>query len=119
MMNFFNEIFGHDGTNNYMNQNLDMKGKSISFATQLSALTHVYTPTIRATNIEFWDVANTGATYLIIKSGLTNFIAFNTINGINVYKPVLMNNIFLSGLSSITATGDIAAGSITTNSGNI
>ena len=74
-----------------MNHHLDMKGKSISLASHLSALTYVYTPTLRATNIEFWDVANTGATDLIIKSGFTNFIGFNTINGINVYKPLLIN----------------------------
>ena len=80
-----------------MNHHLDMKGKSISLASQLSALTYVYTPTLRATKIEFWDVANTGATDLIIKSGLTNFIAFTTINGINVYKPIIMNSNSLSG----------------------
>ena len=45
---FFNDIFGHDGTKNYMNQNLGMKGKSISNASQLSAITYVYTPTLRA-----------------------------------------------------------------------
>ena len=59
-------MFGHDGILNYMNQNLDMKGKSISLASQLSALTYVYTPTLRATNIEFWDVSNSGATDLKI-----------------------------------------------------
>ena len=83
------EIFGHDGTNNYINHNLDIRGKSKSLASQLSSLTYVYTPTNMATNIEFWDVANIGATELIIKSGFTNFKAFNTINGINVYKPLL------------------------------
>ena len=66
--------------------------KSISLANQLSTLTYVYTPTIRATNIEFWDVANIGATDLIIKSGFTNFMAFNTMNGINVYKPLSIKN---------------------------
>ena len=71
-----------------MNQNLDMKGKSISLASQLSALTYVHTPKLRATNIEFWDVSNTGATDLINKSGLTNFAAVNTINGIHVYTPL-------------------------------
>ena len=67
-----------------MNQNLVMKGKSISLASQLSALTYVYTPTLRATNIEFWDVANTGATDLKTKSGFANFMSCNTINGINI-----------------------------------
>ena len=85
----------------------------------MSALTYVYTPTLRAPNIEFWDVANTGATDLIIKSGLTNFMAFETINGINMYKPLLMNNNSLSGITTITASSDIAAGTITTISGNI
>ena len=85
---FFIEIFGHDGIKNFMHHNLDMKGKPKSLASHLSTLTYVYTPTIRATNIEFWDVANIGATDLIIKSAFTNFIAFNTINGMSVYKPL-------------------------------
>ena len=67
----FTEIFGHDGTNNYMNQNLDMKGKSISLASQLSSLTYVYTPTLRATNIEFWGVAN------IVANDFNNSIRFH------------------------------------------
>ena len=46
---FFTEILSHDGTNNYMNNNLDMKGQSISNTSQLSAITYVYTPTLRAT----------------------------------------------------------------------
>ena len=61
---YLTETFGHDGTNNYMRHHLDMRGKSISNATQLSALTYVYTPTIRATNIEFWDVETSGVTDL-------------------------------------------------------
>ena len=75
-MRFFTEITGHDGTNNYMNPDLDMKEKSISLASQLSTLTYVYTPTIRATNIEFWDVASTGATDLIIKNRFDQFHCF-------------------------------------------
>ena len=71
-----------------MNQNLDMKRKSISNASQLSALTFVYTPTLRATNIDFSDVANSGATDLIIKSGATNFIAFNNSNSVNISEPL-------------------------------
>ena len=90
-----------------MNQNLDMKGKSISVANQLSALTYVYTPTIRATNIEFWDVATTGDTDFKIKSGATNVMSFNTSNGINVYNPIIMNSNSLSGIIGITASGDI------------
>ena len=70
------ETFGHDGTNNYMNHNLDMKGKSLTTATQLSALTYVDTPTIRTTNIEFWDVATTGDTDLIIKNRFNQFHEF-------------------------------------------
>ena len=46
-------------------------------------------------------------------------MAFKSIHGINVYNPILMNSNSLKGISSITASGDIAAGSITTNSGNI
>ena len=51
---FFTEIFGHDGTNNYMKHNLDIIGKSIYNASQLSALTFAITPTVRATNIDFF-----------------------------------------------------------------
>ena len=65
-----------------------MNGKLISLASQLSTLTYVYTPTLRATNIEFSDVANTGATNLIFKSGLTNFMDCNVNDGINIYKPL-------------------------------
>ena len=116
---FSTEIFGHNGVDKYMNHNLDMKGKFISLASQLPSLTYVYTPTIRATNIEFWDVANIGATDLIIQSGITNFIASHTFNVINVYKLLLMSNNSLSGIISITASGDIEAGSITTISSHI
>ena len=78
------EIFGHDGTNNYMNHALDMKGKSMSNANQLSALTFVNTPTLRAPKMEFSDVSASGATDLIIKSGSNHFIAFTVSNGINI-----------------------------------
>ena len=40
-----------------MNQHLDMNGKSIFMATELSALAFVETPTLSATTIEFSDVA--------------------------------------------------------------
>ena len=52
---YFTETFGHDGTNNYMRHHLDMRGKSIFDATQLTAITYVYSPTIRTTTIEFWN----------------------------------------------------------------
>ena len=42
----------------------------------------------------------------------------NDIDGINIYKPLSMTNSSLIGLISITASGDIAAGYITTASGN-
>ena len=90
-----------------MNHNLDMKGKYISNASHLSTLTSVYTPTLRATNIEFSNVANTGATDLIMKSGFTNFMPLNAVNGINVYNLILMHNNSLSGITSITASGEL------------
>ena len=34
-------------------------------------------------------------------------MSFNTTNGIDVYKPIIMNSNALSGITSITATGDI------------
>ena len=73
------ETFGHDGTNNYMHHNLVMKGMSISEATSLSALSYVYTPTVRTRNIEFWDVDTSGGTDLNIISGANTFMAFSTI----------------------------------------
>ena len=103
------EIFGHDSTNNYMLHHLDMRGKSIHNATNLSALTHVYTPTVRTRNIEFWDVDTSGSTNLNIISGADTFMSFSTISTnvkINVFKPIL-------------SVEDIQAGSITTISGNI
>ena len=55
------------GTLNYMNQNLDMKGQAISNACQLSALTCVDTPTLRATSIVFSDVEHSGQLIVLIK----------------------------------------------------
>ena len=81
---FFTEIFGHDGTSKYMNQNLDMKGKSISNAIQLSSITYVYTPAWRAMHIEFSDVASGKATDLLIKSGSTIFMSFNVSIGMSL-----------------------------------
>ena len=66
--NLYTEIFGYDGTTYYMNQSLDMKGKTISNAIQLSALLYVYALTLSATNIEFSDVATSGATAFIINA---------------------------------------------------
>ena len=68
-----------------MKQNLDMSRQSIPDVSQLSTLTLVYTPTLRATSIEFSDVANSGATDLIIKSGSAKFMAFKDTDGINIY----------------------------------
>ena len=103
------ETFGHDGTNNYMLHHLDMRGKSIHAATNLSALSYVYTPTVRTRNIEFWDVDTSGSTNLNIISGADTFMSFSTISTnvkINVFKPIL-------------SVEDIQAGSLTTISGNI
>ena len=44
---FLTETFGHDGENNYMRHQLDMRGNSIFGASSLSALSYVYTPTVR------------------------------------------------------------------------
>ena len=75
-----------------MNHALDMKGKSIYNANQLSALTSVNTPTLRATTVEFSDGSASGATDLIIKSGSTNFMAFNVNYGIDICKTLLLNH---------------------------
>ena len=46
-------------------------------------------------------------------------MVFNVIDGINIYKNLLLNNNTLSGMINITASGELVAGSITTSSGNI
>ena len=76
---YFTETFGHDGTNNYMRHHLDMNGKSIFDATQLTAITYVYSPTIRTTTIEFWNNdINNAIDYLRIISGAHTFMNFST-----------------------------------------
>ena len=67
--------------------NLDMNGKSISNVSQLASINFMYTFTLRATYLDFTDVANSGATDLIIKSGSTDFMSFSVSNSINVYQP--------------------------------
>ena len=69
-----------------MNHALDMKGKSIYNAYELSALTYAYTPTVGSTYINLSDASTSGATDLIIISGLNNFMAFNVANGINIVQ---------------------------------
>ena len=46
-------------------------------------------------------------------------MAFHVIDGINIYKNLVLHDNTLNGVDSILASGDIAAGSITTSSGNI
>ena len=70
------------------NQHLEMTRNSIFATTELSTITYVYTPTLRATHIESSDVATSGANNLTIKSGSTNFMAFNVSDGINNLKPL-------------------------------
>ncbi|MFM7984838.1 MAG: hypothetical protein ACKPKO_36515, partial [Candidatus Fonsibacter sp.] len=55
-------------------QNLITTSSTLTLST-LVAHTNVNTPTIRTTNIEFSDVANSGATLLSIKSGTTTFMS--------------------------------------------
>ena len=107
-MTFFMEIFGLGENNNYMILHIDMQGQSISNASQLSAITYVYTLSLRPTHIEFLDVAYSGATDLINESGLINFMAFNVSSGFNIYNPLVMNKNALSGISSMSGSGDIA-----------
>ena len=85
---FFTELFGHDGSNNYVNHAVDLKGKSIYNSNQLSSLTSVNTPTLRAAIIEFSDASTSGATDLISKSCSTNVMPFNATYGIDIYKIV-------------------------------
>ena len=46
-------------------------------------------------------------------------MACNVSNGMNIYKPLLMNTNSLNGIASNTAPGDIAGGTITTTTGSI
>ena len=75
-------------------------------------------PTLRATNIELYDVSTSGATDFN-QSCSTSFMACSVTDGINIYKNLLQNNNTLNGIISMLASGDIAVGSITTSIGNI
>ena len=61
-----------------------MKGTSISLASKLSARTYVYTPTLKAPNIEVYAVTTSGATDSLLNSGSTSFMIFNATHGINI-----------------------------------
>ena len=78
------EICRYDGTHYCMNQPVVLNGKSISMATELSALTNVIKTTLKTTHIEFSDVGTSGATDLIITSSPTNFMSLNDGNCLNI-----------------------------------
>ena len=56
-MTCVHEVFGHDGMRNYITMYLELKGLTVSMASQLSALTFVNTLALRSTNAEVPDVA--------------------------------------------------------------
>ena len=47
-----------------MHHHLDMNGKSICDANELSSTSYIYTPTVITRNIEFGDVGTSGVTDL-------------------------------------------------------
>ena len=106
-----------------MHHHLDMKGKSIHDATNLSALSYVYTPTVRTRNIEFWDVGTSGSTNLNIISGADTFMSFSTISTnvkINVFKPILsVEDIQARSLTTISGNISSTAGNIQTRDGTV
>ncbi|MFM7984721.1 MAG: hypothetical protein ACKPKO_35900, partial [Candidatus Fonsibacter sp.] len=66
---------------------LDTKQNLITPSTNLTigsltAQTNVITPVLRTTNIEFSDVANSGATALSIKSGASTIMTMSPTDGI-------------------------------------
>ncbi|MFM7981321.1 MAG: hypothetical protein ACKPKO_18595 [Candidatus Fonsibacter sp.] len=72
-------------------QNLITTSSTLTLS-NIVAQTNVNTPTIRATNIEFSDVANSGATLLSIKSGTTTFMSMAPTVGINNFTYSDFNN---------------------------
>ena len=65
---------------------------------QSSALSYVQTPRLRATLIEFYDVATSGATDLTIKSVPKQFMSFNDMNGNSIYQPIRCINVSVSDI---------------------
>ena len=76
-------------------------------ANELSSTSYIYTPTVRTRNTEFWDVGTSGVTDLKIKSGATTFMTFNITNGIDINKPIIMNNNSITGMSNIYTKQEI------------
>ncbi|MFM7983652.1 MAG: hypothetical protein ACKPKO_30445, partial [Candidatus Fonsibacter sp.] len=75
----------------------------------LVALTNVNTPTIRTTNIEFSDVASSGATDLSIKSGAITILTMSPTVGINHFTYKDFNN-YLYDISDIVGINHIIGG---------
>ncbi|MFM7984868.1 MAG: hypothetical protein ACKPKO_36665, partial [Candidatus Fonsibacter sp.] len=67
----------------------------------LVALTNVNTPTIRTTNIEFSDVASSGATDLSTKSGASTIMTMSPTVGIKHFTYTDFNNKYLYNISDI------------------
>ena len=65
---------------------------------------------LRATHIEFSDVATSGATDVLIKSSGITLMSFDVSNGMTIKKHLSMHNNALGEVTSISATTDTASG---------
>ena len=76
----------------------------------LTAQTHVITHFLRTTNIEFSDVANSGATALSLKSGASTIMTMSPTAGIKHFTYTDFNNNYLYNISDIVVINNIRGG---------
>ena len=67
----------------------------------LTAQTNVSTPVVRTTYIQFSDVANSGATLLAIKSGMTTLLEMSPTVGIKHFTYSDFNNKYVNNIKEI------------------
>ncbi|MFM7985501.1 MAG: hypothetical protein ACKPKO_39920, partial [Candidatus Fonsibacter sp.] len=87
-------------------QNLITTSSPLTLST-LVAQTNANTPTIRTTNIEFSDVASSGATLLSIKSGMTTFMSMAPTAGIKHFTYSDFNNNYVYNVKEISGIDNI------------
>ncbi|MFM7979494.1 MAG: hypothetical protein ACKPKO_09285, partial [Candidatus Fonsibacter sp.] len=92
-------------------QNLITTSSTLTLST-LVAQTNVNTPTIRTTNIEFSDVASSGATLLSIKSGTTTFMTMAPTVGIKHVTYSDFNNNYVYNINEIVGINNIMGSGI-------
>ncbi|MFM7983546.1 MAG: hypothetical protein ACKPKO_29890, partial [Candidatus Fonsibacter sp.] len=96
---------------------LDTKQNLITTSTTLTlsalvAQTNVNTPTIRTTNIEFSDVASSGATALSIKYGASTIMTMSPTVGIKHFTYTYFNNNYVYNIKEINGIDNILGSGI-------